>query len=158
MSGTSVSKTSANTAAAKDVNAVFDRSLSDFNAHALDGYATGAGPLRTQGASNDTVLRPQPVTSVGAQRTWNHQQPDGTAVVISATLRQQVTAQDGRIINLWGEDSEYGTSKISDSIIGTLINKFASGGQSVYTLLLWADQESSCPPRCAKQLPPPAAP
>lgn len=132
--GTSVSKTSANTAAAEDVNAAFDRQLSDFNAHALDGYASGASPLKTQGASNNLMLRPQSVASVGTQRTWNHQQPDGTAVVISATLHQQATAQDGRIINLWVEDSEYGASKISDGIIGTLITKFASGSQSVYTL------------------------
>ena len=136
--GTPVSKASANTAAGNDANAAFDRQLSDFNAHALDGYATGAGALKTQGASNaasnDTVLRPQSVASVGAQRTWNHQQPDGTAVVVSATLHQQVTATDGRIVNLWVEDSEYGTSKISDSIINTLITKFGSGNQSVYTL------------------------
>ncbi|CAJ0783316.1 hypothetical protein LMG7141_01374 [Ralstonia condita] len=120
--------------AGNDGNAAFDRQIADFNAHALDGYATGAGPLKTQGMSNDTLLRPQSVASVGAQRTWNHQQPDGTAVVISATLHQQVTATDGRIVNLWVQDSEYGTSKISDSIIDTLVTKFASGGQSVYTL------------------------
>lgn len=127
-------KASANTAAGDDANAAFDRQLSDFNAHALDGYASGAGPIRTQGMSNDTVLRPQSVPSVGAQRTWNHQQPDGTAVVISATLHQQATAPDGRIVNLWVQDSEYGSSKVSDGIINTLTTKFASGGQSVYAL------------------------
>jgi len=142
--GTTTTGTSPNTGASgnlttaavknDDVNAAFDRRLSDFNAHALDGYASGAGPLKTQGASNNTVLRPQSVASVGAQRSWNHQQPDGTAVVISATLHQQVTATDGRIVNLWVEDSEYGTSKISDGIISTLSSKFASGSQSVYTL------------------------
>ena len=57
------------------MNAAFDRQISEFNAHALDSYATGAGPLKTQGASNDTVLRPQSVAAVGAQRTWN--QPVG---------------------------------------------------------------------------------
>lgn len=132
--GTPVAKASANSTAGSDANVAFDRQISDFNAHALDGYATGAGPLKAQGASNDAVLRPQSVASVGAQRTWNHQQPDGTAVVISATLHQQVTATDGRIVNLWVQDSEYGTSKVSDGVINTLVTKFASGNQSVYTL------------------------
>ncbi|MBP0656615.1 hypothetical protein J8J20_22330, partial [Mycobacterium tuberculosis] len=67
--------------AGNDANDAVDSQPSDFNTHALDGYATGAGPLKTQGASNDTVLRPQSVASVGTQRTWNHQQPDGTATV-----------------------------------------------------------------------------
>ena len=133
----SVAKPAADVAG-DDGDAAFDRLLSDFNAHALDGYATGAAPgtraLKTQGTSNDTVLRPQSVPSVGAQRTWNHQQPDGTAVVISATLRQQATATDGRIVNLWVQNTEYGSSKISDGIINTLVSKFASGGQSVYSL------------------------
>ncbi|WP_199032365.1 hypothetical protein [Ralstonia sp. ASV6] len=142
-SGTTTSTTPTNgasgnltTASVKNdaMNAAFDRQISDFNSHALDGYASGAGPLKTQGASNDTVLRPQSVASVGTQRTWNHQQPDGTATVRTATLKQQATATDGRIINLWVENSEYGSSKISDSIISTLITKFASGTQSVYTL------------------------
>lgn len=129
--GTSVPKTAADVAG-NDANAAFDRQLSDFNAHALDGYASGA--LKTQSMSSDTVLRPQSVASVGAQRTWNHQQPDGTAVVVSATLHQQATAPDGRIVNLWVQDSEYGSSKISDGVINTLTTKFASGGQSVYAL------------------------
>lgn len=124
--------------AGNDANAAFDRQLSDFNAHALDGYVSGPGPRKTQGASgagsSNTVLRPQSVSAVGAQRTWNHQQPDGTAVVVSATLRQQTTATDGRIVNVWVQDSEYGSSKISDGIVGTLATKFASGNQSIYTL------------------------
>jgi len=136
--GTPVAKLSANDATGNDANAAFDRQLSDFNVHALDGYASSAIPgtsaLKTQGASNNTVLRPQSVASVGTQRTWNHQQPDGTATVRTATLHQQATATDGRIVNLWVENTEYGTSKISDGIINTLISKFASGGQSVYTL------------------------
>ncbi|MCO5397924.1 M30 family zinc metallopeptidase [Ralstonia soli] len=135
--GAAASKPAADVAG-NDANAAFDRQLSDFNAHALDGYASGAlpgtGALKTQSASNDTVLRPQSVPNVGAQRTWNHQQPDGTAVVISATLHQQGTAPDGRIVNLWVQDSEYGSSKISDGIINTLTTKFASGSQSVYAL------------------------
>ncbi|CAJ0705295.1 hypothetical protein LMG19089_03804 [Ralstonia edaphis] len=131
--GTPVPKAAADVAG-NDANAAFDRQLSDFNMHALDGYATGGGPLKTQGASSDTVLRPQSVASVGTQRTWNHQQPDGTATVRTATLRQQATAPDGRIVNLWVENTEYGTSRISDGIINTLISKFASGTQSVYTL------------------------
>ncbi|WP_439893546.1 M30 family zinc metallopeptidase (plasmid) [Ralstonia sp. 25C] len=135
--GASVAKPAADVAG-NDSNAAFDRQLSDFNAHALDGYATGAAPgtsgLKTQSTSNSTVLRPQSVPAVGAQRSWNHQQPDGTAVVISATLHQQTTATDGRIVNLWVQDSEYGSSKISDGIINTLVTKFASGGQSVYSL------------------------
>ncbi|ATG21900.1 hypothetical protein CO705_18430 [Ralstonia pickettii] len=133
--GTTAPKAAAD-AVGNDANAAFDRQLSDFNAHALDGYASGAGPLKTQGASGsgNTVLRPQSVAAVGAQRTWNHQQPDGTAVVVSATLRQQATATDGRLVNVWVQDSEYGSSKISDGIIGTLATKFASGNQSIYTL------------------------
>ncbi|MCF1635623.1 hypothetical protein LXG21_00320, partial [Klebsiella pneumoniae] len=51
--GTPVPKTAADVAG-NDANAAFDRQLSDFNIHALDGYATGAGPLKTQGASNNT--------------------------------------------------------------------------------------------------------
>ncbi|CBJ35089.1 M30 family zinc metallopeptidase [Ralstonia solanacearum] len=131
---TSAAKPLASTSAQGDTDAAFDRALSDFNAHALDGYASGPAPLKTQATTSDTVLRPQSVASVGAQRSWNHQQPDGTAVVVSATLRQQATATDGRIVNLWVEDSEYGSSKISDSIISTLLTKFSSGSQSVYTL------------------------
>lgn len=130
---TQVPKTAADVAG-NDANAVFDRQLSDFNAHALDGYASGAGPLKAQSTTNNTVLRPQSVSSVGTQRTWNHQQPDGTATVRTATLRQQATATDGRVINLWVENTEYGTSKITDATISTLISKFASGTQSVYTL------------------------
>jgi len=114
--------------------AAFDLMIFNFNAHALDGYTSGPASTKQQAASNDTVLRPRSATGVGAQRTWNHQQPDGKAVVISATLRRQATATDGRIVNLWVQDSEYGTSKISDGIINTLSTKFASGNQSIYTL------------------------
>lgn len=55
-------------------------------------------------------------------------------MTVTATLRQQATATDGRIVNLWVEDSEYGSSKISDGIINTLLTKFSSGSQSVYSL------------------------
>ncbi|WP_328516715.1 M30 family zinc metallopeptidase [Ralstonia pseudosolanacearum] len=131
---TSVAKPQASTGTQGDANAAFDRTLSDFNAHALDGYASGPAPLKTQSAANVAVLRPQSVASVGTQRSWNHQQPDGAAVTVTSTLRQQATATDGRIVNLWVEDSEYGSSKISDSIINTLLTKFSSGSQSVYSL------------------------
>ncbi len=131
---TSAAKPLASTSTHDDADTAFDRTLSDFNAHALDGYASGPAPLKTQSTANVAVLRPQSVTSVGTQRSWNHQQPDGTAVTVTATLRQQATATDGRIVNLWVEDSEYGSSKISDSIVSTLLTKFSSGSQSVYTL------------------------
>ncbi|AYB53989.2 M30 family zinc metallopeptidase [Ralstonia solanacearum] len=131
---TATAKPLATTSAQDDTNAAFDRKLFDFNAHALDGYASGPAPLKTQSTTSDTVLRPQSVASVGTQRSWNHQQPDGTAVTVTATLHQQATATDGRIVNLWVEDSEYGSSKISDSTINTLLTKFSSGSQSVYTM------------------------
>jgi hypothetical protein len=148
--GTTGERAPMSTASTLDaVFAAFDLMIFNFNAHALDGYTSGPASAKLQAASNGTVLKPRSAAGPGARRTWNHQQPDGNAVVISATLRQQATATDGRIVNLWVQDSEYGSSRISDGIINTLITKFASGNQSIYTLATsligepWGDYSSS---------------
>ena len=78
------------------------------------------------------------VLPVGSQRSWFVNTESPTVETRSATLRRQTTAPTPtgtRTINLWLEDSEYGSAKVSDALLDTVIQRFASGPDSVHALV-----------------------
>src|SRR5256885_1455088 len=78
------------------------------------------------------------VLPVGSQRSWFVNTESPTVETRSATLRRQTTAPTPtgtRTINLWLEDSEYGGAKVSDALLDTVIQRFASGPDSVHALV-----------------------
>lgn len=72
---------------------------------------------------------------VGDSREWTIVDGYDQIVYRSATLRGQTVAVDGRTINLWVENGEYGESKISAALINTLAQKFAGRGDTVYPMV-----------------------
>lgn len=71
----------------------------------------------------------------GATRDWFISEPDSSITVRSATLRRKASAPDGRTINFWVEDSEYGDSKFSAAHAEQFAQRFASGDASVYAMV-----------------------
>ena len=53
----------------------------------------------------------------------------------AATLQRQATFADGRVINLWLENTETGSSKVTDAILDTLLDRFARPQYSVYGMV-----------------------
>lgn len=67
---------------------------------------------------------------LGSGRTWNDIDQGSRAT----TLRRTAQALDGRRVNLWLEDGESGEQRVSDALLDTLINRFAQGSDSIYSL------------------------
>ena len=72
--------------------------------------------------------------AVGAQRTW-HINADNGMEQRTATLKRQKTFADGRVINLWLEDSEAGAGKMTDAMLDTFMERFARPNDSVYGMV-----------------------
>lgn len=72
--------------------------------------------------------------AVGAQRTW-YIDADNGMEQRTATLKRQKTFADGRVINLWLEDSEAGAGKMTDAMLDTFMERFARPANSVYGLV-----------------------
>lgn len=81
--------------------------------------------------------------AVGDTRSWYDANASASetpaqlaASTHAATLRQQLVTSDGTTVNLWVEDAEYGSSKVSDAIINKLVTTFAgSQTNSVYNMV-----------------------
>lgn len=72
--------------------------------------------------------------AVGAQRTW-YINADNGMEQRTATLKRQKTFADGRVINLWLEDTEAGAGKMTDAMLDTFMERFARPANSVYGLV-----------------------
>ncbi|WP_200916087.1 hypothetical protein [Jeongeupia sp. HS-3] len=92
--------------------------------------------------------------AVGATRSWLNQDDNGSVSQRSTTLRRQLSTTSGRQVNLWLENSEYGSAKVSDAILDTLAATFASGSNAIYPLAtgIAGDPWGSVPPASAAAL------
>ncbi len=61
--------------------------------------------------------------AVGASRSWY----DADNALHATTLQQTWTTADGRVVNIWVENSEYAPDKILASDVAALGNAFANG-------------------------------
>ncbi len=69
--------------------------------------------------------------SVGQGRLWyDHEENQRYA-----TLEQQLTASDGRVINFWVENGEYIVSRVTPALLNALSQAFAGGNNPVYGLV-----------------------
>ncbi|UXY16997.1 hypothetical protein N8I74_08305 [Chitiniphilus purpureus] len=79
---------------------------------------------------------PPPVAAlIGDSRDWIVTDTGDQISTRTTTLRRKLTAGDGRIVNLWVENSEYGPGKVSDAQLDRLANAFAGSGDSVYNMV-----------------------
>ncbi|WP_432722767.1 hypothetical protein R0381_001484 [Jeongeupia wiesaeckerbachi] len=90
--------------------------------------------LRQQGKAPGVLASRTNEFGVGATRTWYNQDDNGGISQRTTTLRRQQSTSSGRQVNLWVENSEYATAKVSDAILDTLITTFASGSSAIYPL------------------------
>lgn len=102
------------------------RRIADFN---RDGWATLVGDKRPQSFSTFAPQAPN-FTTLTNSRTWYH--ADNSAR--TATLRKQVTTQDGITVNFWVENGEEGTGKIDSTILDGLASAYANAG-GIYDML-----------------------
>ncbi|MBM3115769.1 M30 family zinc metallopeptidase [Jeongeupia naejangsanensis] len=72
---------------------------------------------------------------VGTTRVWYNQDDNGGVSQRTTTLRRQQSTTSGRQVNVWVENSEYATGKVTDAILDTLITTFASGSSAIYPLV-----------------------
>ncbi len=68
---------------------------------------------------------------VGEQRNWKHYDES----VRAATLRKKWQAADGRVINLWVENSEFSSGKVTSGLVETVAAKFDSDSNSAYPMV-----------------------
>jgi hypothetical protein len=66
---------------------------------------------------------------VGDARNFYHEDDSLRAT----TLRKQVTAGDGRVVNFWVENGEYGLGLVTSTHLDTIAARFATGSDSIYT-------------------------
>ncbi len=105
------------------------REIAEFNRTGWAEKVAAAQPLR------QTLGVPAPhavaIPGVGATKSWYH--TDGSTR--PATLRKQMTATDGTIVNVWVEDSQYNiVNGIDSTIVDDLGAAFAGTGK-IYDLL-----------------------
>lgn len=109
--------------------------IRDFNAHGWAAYTSNAS---NPSAAASSVARfstaGTPSASVayaiGAQRTFYYQDFS----IRQTTLEQTATTSDGTTVNLWVENGELGASKVSPTLINTLLTRYAQAG-GVYDML-----------------------
>jgi hypothetical protein len=53
----------------------------------------------------------------------------------STTLRAKRTTGDGRTVNFWVQNGEFGAGKVTQAILDSLADSFASGSDSVYSMV-----------------------
>jgi hypothetical protein len=104
------------------------REIAEFNRTGWAEKVAAAQPLR------QTLGVPAPhavaVPGVGSTKSWYH-----TGSTRPATLRKQMTATDGTLVNVWVEDSQYNVvNGIDSTIVDDLGAAFAGTGK-IYDLL-----------------------
>lgn len=99
--------------------------IAEFN---RNGWVALAG-AKASGPSRSIVAGPT-ASVLNDTKTWYHS--DNTAR--SATLLRQTTLSDSTTLNVWVETSENDPTKISSSILDSIVTGFASGGK-IYDML-----------------------
>ncbi len=107
--------------------------IRDFNYRGWTAYAssapTGASSV-ARFSSTGTPSASVATYALGAQRTFYY----SDFSVRQTTLMKTMTTSDGTTVNLWVENGELGSSKISSALINTLITRYAQAG-GVYDML-----------------------
>ncbi|KAF0812072.1 hypothetical protein IGB42_03349 [Andreprevotia sp. IGB-42] len=67
----------------------------------------------------------------GASRMWVHEDESER----QTTLVRQLTAQDGRIVNIWLENGQQGAGKIDDALLDRLASRVAGRSDAAYELV-----------------------
>jgi hypothetical protein len=99
--------------------------IAEFN---RNGWVSLAG-AKANGPARSIVAGPA-ASVLNDTKTWYHS--DNTAR--SATLLRQTTLSDGTTLNVWVEDGESDPTKISSSILDSIVSGFASSGK-IYDML-----------------------
>ncbi|WP_026262890.1 M30 family zinc metallopeptidase [Chitiniphilus shinanonensis] len=94
----------------------------------------GSAPSRALASRRLLAAAPHSA-AVNDKRDWFISQNDNSITTRTATLQRKVTADDGRVVNIWVEDSEYGDSKFSAARVEQFAQRFAVGSQSVYSMV-----------------------
>ncbi|TJZ73843.1 M30 family zinc metallopeptidase [Chitiniphilus eburneus] len=100
----------------------------------FDARARLRSPQPHAPAARRALAAPRPA-AVNDQRNWFISESDNTISSRTATLQRKVTADDGRVINIWVENSEYGNARFSAAKVEEFAQRFAIGSQSVYSLV-----------------------
>lgn len=66
---------------------------------------------------------------VGDARNFYHEDDSLRAT----TLRKQATTGDGRVVNFWVENGEYGAGLVTSTHLDTIAARFTTGSDSIYT-------------------------
>lgn len=53
--------------------------------------------------------------------------------VISIELKKTVTTQDGTVVNIWVDENEFGSSKVTMATLDTFASRYATGNNSIYS-------------------------
>ncbi|AUL99184.1 hemagglutinin [Zoogloeaceae bacteirum Par-f-2] len=86
---------------------------------------------RTAPKQPEQRLLPGPsANQIGSTRIWN----DMDLAPRITTLRRSTQTADGRRVNIWLEDSEWGAQRINDARLDALSERFAQGENSIYHL------------------------
>lgn len=117
--------------------------IQEFN---RSGFAKLVGPRTSESQMGIASVRAQASTvyAVNDQRQWN----DMNGVARTATLIKQQVAADGKMINLWVENTELASNRVSQTIIDRTLDTYARAG-GIYDMLtsvggpLWGAQPYS---------------
>lgn len=110
-----------------DGTAAAQRRISDFN---RDGWVALAGTRGAAPSFSTLDLANNAPSNISASRIWYHS--DNSAR--TATRVRSTTTSDNTTVNIWVEDSENDPTKISSTIVDSLVNGYASSGK-IYDLL-----------------------
>lgn len=53
--------------------------------------------------------------------------------VISITLKKTLSTQDGTVVNIWVDENEFGSSKVTMATLDTFASRYATGSNSIYS-------------------------
>lgn len=76
---------------------------------------------------------PRRTWQVGDRKTWRDVLNDG--VPKAATLRTQVTLSTGRKLNVWVQDTEFGTGKVTQAAADDYARSFAEAGTGIHDMV-----------------------
>ncbi|MFA9441108.1 hypothetical protein ACDA63_15845, partial [Uliginosibacterium sp. sgz301328] len=95
-----------------------------------------AATASNTGRAKTLAVAATPKYTVGQSRNWYISQNDNSITTRTATLRRKATASDGRVINIWVEDSEYGSGRFTSAHVDQFAQRFAIDSQSVYSMVV----------------------
>lgn len=108
--------------AAEQFRTPMEAAIEDFNRKGWYDAILDAGKK-----SRSQIARPNFATSYVVNDTRSFYHEDASRPNRNATLVKQVTASDGRTVNLWVETTEYTVNKVTGAIVDTLANHLVQG-------------------------------